>query len=125
MHAEVFGLAKQLQLGVTQSKAVCTEAADEHSDWHWATRECKKLEGALSSAEVTLVSATTHILTKKYYKLLSDYGGNEQDMHKFLDQMKSELDPAVQGINAYLVPLTKMHASKFMPVARKARKAGK
>ena len=107
MHAEVFGLAKQLQLVVTQSKAVFTEAANENSDWHWGTHECKKLEGALSSVEVTLASATTHILTKKYYKLLSDYGGNEQDMHKFL------------------APLTKMHASKFMPVARKARKAGK
>jgi hypothetical protein len=57
-------------------------------------------------------------LTKKLFKLISDFKNDEQLTIKFLSDIKDKVQSSIDTVTIFLVPLTKMHTSKFMPVAK-------
>ena len=124
LHAECYAECKKFFNTSTRASSICDQAALPENDWHWANNECESLRKALTSTEDFLKDANADVLTKKLYKLLLDKGGEEETI-KFLTKMKHQAEANCKVVATFLVPLTKMHSFKFMPLPHaKAKSKG-
>jgi hypothetical protein len=118
LHAEVFGLSKKCVSLVTQAAAICEQTQKDDSDWSWAKNESQLLQQAVTSCTDVVKMATHEVLTKKLFKLIADFKNDEQSTIKCLSDIKGKVQSSIDTVTVFLVPLTKMHTSKFMPVAK-------
>ena len=122
LHVDSYALATNFATLYTRAQTICDLAKREDSDWHWANAEAETLRTALTPVQEVLNTANSDVLTKRFDKLQADKG---EATEKFLNTTKRDLDTAISTISSLLVPLSKMHASKYMPIVVKREKANK
>ena len=122
LHVDSYALATNFATLYTRAQTICDLAKREDSDWHWANAEAETLRTALTSVQEVLNTANSEVLTKRFDKLQADKG---EATEKFLNTTKRDLETAISTISSLLVPLSKMHASKYMPIVVKKEKGKK